>query len=424
MSNPRSRESAGTSRPGERHGSVTGQNAISQRLVFLFAVAGGAAVGNLYWSQPLLDLIAAGLRAGTSSAGWLVTATQIGYAIGVLLFVPLGDVLDRRILLPIALLCATAALLASALAPTFTVLLITLFLVGLTTVSGQILVPLAGDLASDSDRGRVVGSVVSGILIGILVSRTVSGLIAGAAGWRAVYFLAAGLAFVLAILLFFAIPSLPARASMRYPALIGSVFSIVRRERTARWNLVLGGTAFAVFTMFWTSLTFLLSAPPFSFSVTVIGLFGLVGLASAAAAQRVGRLNDRGLGLPLIGAAWGLVLIALVIAGLGQKSVVAIVIAIIVLDVAIQAHAITLQSRMFQINPRARSRLNTAFVTSNFIFAAVGSGLASFLWPRGGWTAIMIAAAVLSGFAFTVWVAGRRGALHLTGDGGADADAV
>jgi predicted MFS family arabinose efflux permease len=148
-----------------------------------------------------------------------VTATQIGYAIGVLLFVPLGDVLNRRILVPVALLCATAALLASALAPTFTVLLVTLLLAGLTTVSGQILVPLAGDLADDSNRGRVVGSVVSGILIGILVSRTVSGLIAGAAGWRAIYFLAAALGFVLAILLFFAIPSLPARASMRYPAL-------------------------------------------------------------------------------------------------------------------------------------------------------------------------------------------------------------
>jgi predicted MFS family arabinose efflux permease len=176
MSDIESRESAGTSRapspasscerrqprtrkasrPGERRGSVTGQNAISRRLVFLFAVAGGAAVGNLYWSQPLLDLIATGLKAGTDSAGWLVTATQIGYAIGVLLFVPLGDVLDRRILVPVALLCATAPLLASVLAPTFTVLLITLFLVGLVTVSGQILVPLAGDLASDSDRGRVV----------------------------------------------------------------------------------------------------------------------------------------------------------------------------------------------------------------------------------------------------------------------------
>lgn len=386
---------------------------MNRRLTFLFAVAGGAAVGNLYWSQPLLDFIARDLKTGTSSAGWLVTATQIGYAIGVLLFVPLGDVLNRRILVPIALLCATGALLASALAPSFGVLLITLSLVGLTTVSGQILVPLAGDLADDSNRGRIVGTVVSGILIGILVSRTVSGLVAAAAGWRAIYFVAAALAFVLAILLFFAIPQLQARATLRYPALIGSVFAIVGREPFVRWSLVLGGSSFAVFTMFWTSLTFLLSAAPFSFSVGVIGLFGLVGLAGAAAAQRVGRLNDRGLGLPVIGVAWALVLVAFVLGGLGQRSVVVIIVAILVLDVAIQAHNITVQSRMFQVDPQARSRLNTAFVTNNFIWGAVGSGLASFLWEHGGWTAIMVAAAILSGFAWTVWAIGRRGALRL-----------
>lgn len=150
--------------------------------------------------------------------------------------------------------------------------------------------------------------------------------------------------------------------------------------------------------------------------MTVIGLFGLVRITGAAGAQRVGRLNDRGLGQPIIGAAWALILIALVIAGLGQRSVVAIIVAIIVIDVAIQAHAITVQSRMFQIDPQARSRLNTAFVTNNFVFGAVGSGLASFLWPRGGWTAIMISAAILSGAALTVWAAGRRGVLHLTSD--------
>lgn len=392
---------------------------MSRRLALLFAIASGAAVGNLYWSQPLLDFIATDLHTGTSSAGWLVTATQLGYAVGVLLFVPLGDVLNRRILVPAALLCATAALLASALAPTFAVLLVTLSLVGLTTVAGQILVPLAGDLADDTNRGRIVGTVVSGILIGILVSRTVSGLVAGAAGWRAIYVAAAALALVLAILLFFAIPRLPARAHLRYPSLIGSVFVIVARERTVRWSLVLGGSSFAVFTMFWTSLTFLLSAPPFSFSVSVIGLFGLVGLAGAAAAQRVGRLNDRGLGLPTIGVAWALVLLAFVVAGVGQRSVVVIVIAILLLDVAIQGHNITVQSRMFQLDPQARSRLNTAFVTNNFLWGAVGSGLASFLYEHGGWTAVMVAAAVLSGFAFTVWAAGRRGPLRLPSEAAA-----
>lgn len=219
---------------------------MNRRLTLLFAIAGGAAVGNLYWSQPLLDFIAADLRTGTAGAGWLVTATQIGYAVGVLLLVPLGDVLNRRALVPAAILGVAVALLASAFSPTFSVLLVTLSLVGLTTVAGQILAPLAGDLADDATRGRVVGTVVSGILVGILVSRTVSGLVAAAFGWRAIYVVAAALAVVLAILLRRSIPELASRTRLRYPALIGSVFGIVRRERVVRWSLVLGGTSFCV----------------------------------------------------------------------------------------------------------------------------------------------------------------------------------
>ena len=388
---------------------------MNRRLAILFAIAGGAAVGNLYWAQPLLDFIARDLRTDTAAAGWLVTATQLGYAVGVFLFVPLGDLLDRHRLVPIALVCAAAALAASAFAPTFPVLLVTLALVGLTTVSGQILVPLAGDLASDEERGRIVGTVVSGILIGILLSRTVSGLIAGAAGWRAIYLLAAAVALVLAVLLLRAIPSLPQRTRMSYAALLGSVFGIVRRERVVRWSLVLGGTSFAVFTMFWTSLTFLLSAPPFSYSVSRIGLFGLVGLAGALAAQRAGHLQDRGLGLATIGVAWSLILVAFVVAGLGARSLGLLVVAVLVLDVAVQGHNITVQTRMFQVDPSARSRLNTAFVTNNFLWGAVGSGVTSVLWTTGGWTAVTIGAAVLSGFALTVWAVGRRGALRLAG---------
>jgi predicted MFS family arabinose efflux permease len=386
---------------------------MTRRLTLLFAIAGGAAVGNLYWAQPLLDFIARDLRTDTSAAGWLVTATQLGYAVGVLLIVPLGDLLDRHRLVPLALLCSAVALAASAAAPTYGVLLATLALVGLTTVSGQILAPLAGDLADDANRGRVVGTVVSGILIGILVSRTVSGLIAGAAGWRAIYVVAAVLAVVLAAVLFRAIPSVEPRTRMRYPALLASVLGIVRRERVVRWSLVLGGTSFGVFTMFWTSLTFLLSAPPFSFSVTTIGLFGLVGLAGAATAQRAGRLQDRGLGLPTIGVAWALVLVSFVVAGFGAASVVVIVVAIVLLDVAIQGHNITVQTRMFQVDPSARSRINTAFVTNNFVCGAIGSGLATVLWGSGGWTAVCVAGAILAGFALTVWLVGRRDALRI-----------
>jgi predicted MFS family arabinose efflux permease len=165
--------------------------------------------------------------------------------------------------------------------------------------------------------------------------------------------------------------------------------------------------------MFWTSLTFLLSAPPFSFSVTAIGLFGLVGLAGALAAQRAGRLQDRGLGLVTIGAGWACVLVAFVVAGLGAGSIVVLVVAVLLLDVAVQAHNITVQTRMFQVDGSARSRINTAFVANNFVWGAVGSGLASFLWSHGGWTAVTVAGAVVSGFALTVWAVGRRGPLRL-----------
>lgn len=386
---------------------------MSRGLAILFAIAAGAAVGNLYWAQPLLDFIARDLGTDVAVAGWLVTATQLGYAVGVFLIVPLGDLLPRRRLIPIVLLCVAVALAATAFAPTFAVLLGTLALVGLTTVSGQLLVPLAGDLADDASRGRAVSTVVSGILLGILLSRTVSGVVAGLLGWRAIYVVAAVVALAMAALLSRRIPPIEPRDRIAYPALLASVLRLVRRERAVRWMLVLGGTAMTVFTLFWTSLTFVLSAAPFSLPVTAIGLFGLVGVAGAVAARPAGRLQDAGHGLVTVGAAWALVLVAFVVAGLGARSVVLLVLAVLLLDVAVQGHNVTVQTRLLLVDPTARSRLNTAFVTNNFVWGAVGSGLASFLWAHGGWPAITIAGAVLAGFALTVWLVGRSGGLRL-----------
>jgi predicted MFS family arabinose efflux permease len=388
--------------------------AITGRLTFLFALAGGAAVGNLYWAQPLLDLIARDLHASPASAGLLVTATQIGYAAGILLIVPLGDVLDRRQLVPVMMLCAAAALAACALAPSIGVLLVALAVLGLTTVSGQILTPLAGDLADDSNRGHVLGTVVSGMLIGILVSRTISGLVANAAGWRAIYLVAATAAVLFAVLLRRAIPPLPPKIRLPYPALIVSVAAVVARERRVRWILVLGAIRFAVFTMFWTSLTFLLSAPPFNYPVSVIGLVGLAGLAGAVAAQRTGRVHDRGWSLPATGVGWGVVLVSFVLAAFAGHSVVLVLIVVVVLDIALQALGILNQLQVFAVSHEARSRLNTAYITSNFIGGASGSAAAAVLWSAGRWTAVSIAGMALSCFALALWTAGRRGALLVT----------
>jgi predicted MFS family arabinose efflux permease len=381
---------------------------MSRGRTLLFAVAGGVAVGNLYWSQPLLANIAAALGVTAAAAGLLVTVTQVGYATGVFLIVPLGDTVNRRRLLPTILACSAVALAACALAPTFTVLLATLAAVGLTTVAGQLLIPLAGDLARDEERGRIVGTVASGVLTGILASRTISGLVADALGWRAIYVVAAIATALIAVLLARTLPTLPARAHVPYGRLLRSVFTVVRDHRVVQVTLIISAAVFGVFTMFWTALTFLLSSPPFSYSVTKIGLVGLAGLAGAVGAQRAGKLHDRGWSVPATGAALVLALASLVIAGLGAHSITAILIAVVLIDVAIQIVNVLNQTRLFSVDPGARSRLNTAFVTNNFIGGAIGSTLAGVLWQHAGWTGVTLGGITLLSVAFVVWLTRRR----------------
>jgi predicted MFS family arabinose efflux permease len=376
-------------------------------LTFLFAIAGGTAVGNLYWAQPLLQEIARAFRVATGSAGLLVTLTQVGYAVGVLLVLPLGDTIDRRRLIPSVMACSVLALAGCALAPTFAALLGASFVLGLTTVTGQLLTPLAGDLAREDQRGRVVGTVVSGVLTGILASRSISGLLADAFGWRAVFVAAALVTATIAALLAKLLPVLPARNAVPYRQLLQSVFSTVRQHRSVQVTLVLGSTSFAVFSMFWTGLTFLLSAPPFSYSVTRIGLVGLVGLAGAFAAQRAGRLHDRGWSVPATGAGLVLALASVVIAFFGAESIAMVLAAVLLVDVAIQGVLLMNQTRLFSVDPSARSRLNTAFVGCNFVGGAVGSSLAGLLWELHGWQAVMAGAAALTAFALVVWFSQR-----------------
>jgi predicted MFS family arabinose efflux permease len=384
---------------------------MTRALTLLLAVTGGVAVGNLYWAQPLLEVIGRDLHVSNGAAGWLVTATQLGYALGILLIVPLGDALDRRRLIPLMLICSAVALLGCAVAPTFGTLLVAITLLGLTTVAGQIATPLAGDLAADADRGRVVGTVISGMLTGILVSRTLSGLVAGATGWRVIYVIAAVAAVVLAAVLYRSIPALPPKARVSYPALLASIGTVIRRERTVRWSLLLGAIQFGVFTMFWTALTFLLSAPPFSYPVSVIGLFGLFGLAGAIAAQRAGRLHDRGWSVPATGVGWVLALGSFALAALAPHSVVVLIVAILLLDVAIQSLNILNSTRLFAVAGDARSRVNTATVTANFVAGAIGSAVAGLLWSTGGWTAVTFTGVALCLVGLVVWAAGRRSAL-------------
>lgn len=384
-----------------------GSSGMSRPLTLLFAVSGGAAVGNLYWAQPLLTDIAASFNVAVGSAGALITTTQIGYALGILLVVPLGDTLNRRKLIPAMMICSAVALLACAFAPSFLALLAALAAVGLTTVAGQILTPLAGDLARPEQRGRVVGTVVSGLIMGILLSRTISGFVAAAFGWRSIYITAAIVILILAAILARVLPVERSRPKVSYGALLKSVFAVVRRHRSVQVTLVIGATMFAVFSMFWTGLTFLLSSPPFSYSVSQIGLVGLVGLAGALAAQRAGWLHDRGLSVAATGGALVLGLISLLIAGFGSTTSLPILVAVLLLDVAVQATNVLNQTRLLSVDPSARSRLNTAFVACNFIGGAIGSAITGILWEFGGWTAVASGASALALFAITIWLTCR-----------------
>ena len=394
-----------------RTDSPTRTPGITLGLTLLFALVGGVGVGNLYWAQPLLGDIAAELGVVPGTAGLLVTLAQIGYALGVFFVVPLGDTINRKRLIPAIMICCSLSLAGCVLAPNFALLLSTLALVGFTNVAGQMLLPLAGDLATDEQRGRVLGTVASGLLTGILLSRLVSGIVADVFGWRMVYVLASGTILVLAVIMWRAIPVLAPRERIPYGRLLYSVLQVAFRHRRARVIPLFGASLMCVFTAFWTGLTLLLSSPPFSLPASHIGLVSLLGVLGVIGAQFTGRVYDRGWAVPAIGIGLVVTLAAVALAGFGGSSIVAVLIAISLLSVGAQSVLVLLQTMMVSIDPAARSRLNTAHIVSNFIGGALGSTLAAVLWHVGQWTAIMSCSALVVVFALILWLFHRNRAL-------------
>ncbi len=383
--------------------------ALNRMLILLFAITGGVAVGNLYTAQPLLNDIALSFGAQPDSASMLITCTQLGYATGILLLVPLGDIRNRRRLIPVILFLSAISLCLTAVAPSMPLLMAAMALTGLTTVAGQLLTPFAGDLASPSQLGKVLGTIISGMLIGILLSRTVSGVIADFLGWRAVYFIAAGGALILAFLMLRMLPADIPRQHLSYRELMRSLLSTIAESATVRITLLIAACGFLVFTLFWTSLTFLLSSAPYSYTVSQIGLTGLAGLAGALMARRAGILHDRGHSVMATGLALLLALVAIGVAAWGRNNLYLIILAIILIDIAVQTLNVLHQTRIISINPAMRSRLSTIFVVSNFIGAAVGSALAGILWRAGGWSAVMTGAAGFLALALAIWFMNRDG---------------
>ena len=369
---------------------------LSQAQVLLLAAATGLIVASNYYAQPLLQILAGAFRIGASQAGWVVTTAQLAYATGLLLIVPLGDRLERRRLIVGLFVLAAIGLGISATASHFAQLLLGTALAGLSAVAAQVIVPHAATLATPEHRGRVVGTIMAGLLLGILLARTASGVLAGIGSWHTIYWVACAALLVLAVVLARLLPAHQPTARLSYPRLIGSVLSLLRDEPVLRRRSLLGALLFAGFSVFWTPLAFLLSGPAYGYSISTIGMFGLVGAAGALAASRAGRLSDRGHGRWVAGGGLLMLLLSWVLLAFAPVSLSALVAGVLLLDIAVQAVHINNQSVIYQLDEGARSRITSAYMTCYFIGGASGSALSTLAWTRHGWNGVCVLGAVLA----------------------------
>jgi predicted MFS family arabinose efflux permease len=378
---------------------------ISRGLVLLLAVSCGATVANLYYAQPLLNTLAHAFSVSQGTAGLLITISQIGYVLGLALLVPSGDLQERRGLISVTLVITAAGLVVMALAPGFAVFAGALAVVGFTATAAQVIVPMSASLAVETERGHVVGTVMSGLLIGILLARTFSGLIAAALGWRVVFWVAAAIMIALALTLRVRLPRVPPTTDMRYRGVLRSVLSLIAGEPVLRLRMALGFFAFGCFSTLWTSLSFLLAAPPFNYGNGVIGLFGLAGVAGAAAATGAGRLADRGHGRHATWVTAVVLVAAWPILYAGKTSVVWLLVGIAVLDLGVQGIHISNQSAIYALSPEARSRLTTAYMVSYFLGGAALSAISSALYESDGWEGVCVAGMATGLAALALWAA-------------------
>ncbi|MFK0290435.1 MFS transporter [Streptomyces sp. NPDC090442] len=384
---------------------------LSRGVVILFAVACGAAVANVYFSQPLLVTMGHDLGMSPALVGGVVTLTQVGYGLGLFLLVPLGDVVNRRRLIVAQLLLLVAALIVIAGAHTAAILLAGMATMGLLAVVTQTLVAFAASLAPPAGRGRVVGLVTSGVVTGILLARTASGLIADLAGWRSVYLASASLSALLALILYRVLPrhTEAPPTTLRYGQLLRSTLTLFARERLLRLRALFCLLIFAAFSTLWSSIALPLSEAPYFMSHSAIGALGLIGVAGALAASVAGRLNDRGLAQRTTGIALALLAVSWLPLAYTRSSLWALFAGVILLDLAVQAVHVTNQTLIYALHPDAGSRLIGGYMVCYSIGSATGAIAATSLYTAAGWGAVCALGAAFSLLGLALWALTRRG---------------
>lgn len=389
-------------------------NGISRLALLAMAAAGGIAVANIYYNQPMLGLIEAEFPDATVTS-LIPTITQLGYALGLFLLLPLGDIVNRRSLIIGQFILLAAALMVAAIAPSAAALVAASFVVGAASTVAQQIVPFAASLVAADKRGSTIGFVMAGVLSGILLSRTLSGFIGEHQGWREMFWIGAPLALVASGLMYGVLPHHRPVSALHYGAALRSLAHLWKREPALRLAALMQAALFASFTGFWTILALYLQTPAFNLGADVAGLFGIVGAVGIFAAPLAGRLADRRgpafvvwLGTALTFAAW-------VVFGL-WSSVVGLVIGVIILDFGVQSALVSNQHIVYALDHTARSRLNTIFMTAMFLGGAAGSAFATFGWSHGGWSGVSIIGAILPLLALIIAVLGRRSQAPKTKD--------
>ncbi|EFL29259.1 major facilitator family transporter [Streptomyces himastatinicus ATCC 53653] len=386
---------------------------LGRRLPLLMAVACGVTVANAYFPQAITPLIAQSFGVSPATAATLATLTQLGYAAGIFLLVPLGDRLPRRPLITVLLAVTSLALLAAGLAPATGLLLAAGTLVGLATVVPQILLPMAAGLVEPARRGSVIGTLQSGLIGGILLARTFSGVLGEQLGWRAPYLLAAVLTALLAVALGFVLPTTTPAVRDRYPALLADTLRMLRTEKELRRSVLFQVTVFGGFSAAWTAVALLITGPRYDMGTQAVGILALVGAGSMFFAPAAGAWVDRygpdrvNLWCTVGGLAAAAVLAVGALGGIG--GIIALAAGLLLIDVAVQCGQVANQSRIFALRAEFRSRLNTGYMTCSFLGGSVGSWLGARAFDRFGWVAVcaLIALAVAASLA-AILVGGRK----------------
>ncbi len=390
------------------------QSGQQKGLIPLLGLACGVTVSSMYYNQPLLVEMGKSFHVAPTRMSHVAVATQVGYAAGLLLFVPLGDVVERRGLIQKMAWGVVAAMLLAAVAPSPLWLVLASVAIGMTASVTHVMLPIAPEVATPENSGRAVGSVMTGLLLGILLSRTFSGWVGEWLNWRLVFVIAAACCVALILVLRRKMPALPPKTPVPYAAALRSLWTLVRTQPLLRESAVIGALVFAAFSAFWTMLVFLLESPHYRLGPGAAGTFGVLGAIGASVASIAGRLSDRHGSRWVISLALAVLVASFAITWVFGYHLLGLIVGVLAMDAGAQANQVGNQTRIFSLAHRpgsafgARSRINTVYMTVYFTGGAVGSLLSAYAWARWQWPGVCGLALVFLGLALLRHVTGER----------------